>query len=120
MSQPVVVAHGAHTAWRLRRYRAILKLLPNVVERKDHQLAGTLLVVLIAVGGSLGGGMVIDGYVIQHPLVLVGECPIPLVLNANGCFSSLTIHETVNGKNVTTTELIPAGTIVFPNGSKFP
>lgn len=113
MSQPII-AHGSHTAWRLRRYKAILKLLPQVLEKSNAQFVGTLMVVLLAVGGATGFGIVIDGYAIQGQVNITRECPAPLILNSNGCFTAVVSHILVNGKNTTTANLVPADGIPYP------
>lgn len=114
-----VPAHFAHTAWRLRKDKAILKLLPAILEKSNAQALGMVMMVLLAVAGSIGLGIAIDGYGIQHPLNLIGECPAGDIINANGCFQEVPVQVTKNGQTTETVQLQPAGTIVFPNGTAY-
>src|SRR4029077_284986 len=110
--------HGSHTAWRLRKYKTILKLLPSILEKSNAQIIGTIMVIIVAVAGSIGFGVVLDGYGLNHPINLVERCPVPLILNANGCFQQITSTVLNNGKNTTVVTLVPvAGQIVSTNGS---
>lgn len=118
MSQPIV-AHGAHTAWRLRRWKAILKLLPSILEKSNAQIIGTILLVIITIGGAIMAGIVLDGYAIQHPVNLIGHCPSPLVIRSGSCYQEIGSSVNDNGKITTSISYIPAGTISYPNGSSY-
>ena len=115
-----VRGHGAHTAWRLRRWKAILKLLPSILAKSNSQIIGTIVVIIIAAVGSIGGGIVIGGYGLQHPLNLLGKCPAPLVIQNGGCFRAIVSTTTDSSGNVhTTTSYVAAGPIAYLNGTKY-
>lgn len=79
-------------------------------------MLGTIGLIAITIAGSIGTGMVIDGYVINHPVQLLGHCPSPYVLTGNGCFQNL-ITTGADGKQTTTQ--VPAGTVTWPNGTSY-
>ena len=75
--------------------------------------------VAITIGGAVGAGIVVDGYVINHPITLIGHCPSPLVIRSGSCYQVISSSVTDNGKTTTNISYIPAGTLTYANGTSY-
>ena len=109
-------AHSAHMVWSVYFYKAILKLVPALGKKSNAQAIFTVVMVLIAMLGSIGGGIYIDGYGVHPPAVYTGVCASPAFIKGGSCLQTTVSSVTVNGAVTYTTVTEQAGSIVL-NGT---
>jgi hypothetical protein len=115
-----LVEHGSFKTYEIYKARVILKIAPALQKKSSIQLIFTILMIALAAGAGIFGGIYTDGYGIHHPTQLIGICPPPNdFITSKGCYT--TIIEPVVVKGVSTEEnvTVPAGYLVFPNGTRF-
>jgi hypothetical protein len=68
--------------------------------------------ILLAIFGTVGFGIYLDGYVIHPPAQYTGICAPPAAITRGGCYITQVEVVTVSGTATQTTIQIPAGTIL--------
>jgi hypothetical protein len=70
--------------------------------------------ILIAILGTFGFGIYVDGYVIHPPAVFQGTCPPPAHISNNGqtCTIGQVVTVTQGSSTQVTTIQVPAGTVL--------
>lgn len=104
--------HSAYKSWRVYFDRAILKVAPALGKKSNAQLVFSIVMILLAIFGTLSFGIYMDGYVLHPPAQYTGVCPPPAQIKSGGCFTSQVEVITVNGVATQTVVQIPSGTIL--------
>ena len=118
-TQPKKPAHSAYYAHRIlgaenQGGRAFERVAPGLrPEQKNQGMIILALVLLTAIIAVFSG---IYAYQALHPpLRLVGICPQPATMSGNNCY---TVSVVTIGTTITTSH-VPAGYLLFPNGTKY-
>ena len=107
-------AHSSYYVDRMLHQQAFKLVAPGLQRAKQGE--GMILIALVMLSGIPAGFGAIYFYEQAHtPLHLVGVCPVNATLTANDCYTVQTV--VINQQ--TTTVHVPAGYLVFPNGTNY-
>jgi hypothetical protein len=115
---PESSGHSAFKSWQIYFNKAILKVAPQLGKKSNAQLVFSVVLIIIAVFGTIGFGIYLDGYVIHPPAQYTGVCPPPARIEKGGCYLTEVEQVTVSGTQTVTTVQIPSGTVLLSNGTK--
>lgn len=115
MSQkPTQKGHSSYLGWRVIKNRAVEKIIPSLGAKSRAQLIFSAILIILAIFGTIGFGIYLDGYVIHPPKQYSGICPPPAIISHNGGTCTISQVQIVTSGTVTkaTTIQLPAGQII--------